>query len=206
LSWRDQDVFDQIREILRLESFLEALGHQGPGLSLNRLDVGQRPNLRDATWLAEETPLIGLGTETVGTDAELAAFTGDTSNLLSPSSLGQTQSAIDEFVSQGDVDYAQFKQERAIETTMQAFLGIAWSLSGIPGRKTLLWATGGFPFAMDSPSSVPGGYLSELYERAMQAMNEADVSVYPVDAQGLVNYGPSAITRNLPSGAAWPCS
>jgi hypothetical protein len=85
---------------------------------------------------------------------------------------------------------------------MEAFLAIAWSLSGIPGRKTLLWATGGFPFSMDSPSSVPGGRLSELYERATQALNDAEVSVYPVDAQGLVNYMPSASTGRVPNGAA----
>jgi len=140
--------------------------------------------------------------ESVSTDAEVAAFTGDTSNLFSPASAASTAAAVDEFISQGDVDYAQFKQESAIETTMQAFLGIAWSLSGIPGRKTLLWATGGFPFTMDSPSAVPGGRLSLLYERAMQALNDSEVSIYPVDAQGLVYNGPGANISRVPSGAA----
>jgi hypothetical protein len=40
---------------------------------------------------------------------------------------------------------------------------------------------------MDSPSAVPGGNLSVLYERAMAALNEAQVSIYPVDVRGLVN-------------------
>jgi VWFA-related protein len=92
-----------------------------------------------------------------------------------------------EFVRYGDAVEAQFVQPNAIETTMNAFLGIAWSLSGVPGRKSLIWATGGFPFAMDSPSTVPGGYLSVLYERTMLALNEAQVSVYPVDIRGLAN-------------------
>jgi VWFA-related protein len=140
--------------------------------------------------------------DTVSTDAEVAAFTGDTSNLFSPSTAASTTAAVDDFVSQGDVDYAQFKQEQAIETTMEGFLGIAWSLSGIPGRKTMLWVTGGFPFTMDSPSAVPGGRLSLLYERAMQALNDSEVSVYPVDAQGLVYYGPGANVGHLPTGAA----
>ena len=70
---------------------------------------------------------------------------------------------------------------------MNGFLGIAWSLSGVPGRKSLIWATGGFPFAMDSPSTVPGGYLSLLYERTMLALNDAQISVYPVDVRGLVS-------------------
>jgi len=100
---------------------------------------------------------------------------------------GDPTAAIRQFVVQGDATYAGYAQDRAIENTMQAFLSIAWSLSGVPGRKSLIWATGGFPFIMDSPSAVPGGYLSVLYERAMEALNDAQVSVYPVDVRGLVN-------------------
>jgi VWFA-related protein len=82
---------------------------------------------------------------------------------------------------------AQFMQSNAIETTIDSFLGIAWSLSGVPGRKWLIWATGGFPFALDSPSTVPGGYLSLLYKRTMLALNDAQISIYPVDIRGLAN-------------------
>jgi VWFA-related protein len=82
---------------------------------------------------------------------------------------------------------ARFRQEHAIEDTMRAFLAIAWSLSGIPGRKSLVWATGSFPFYMDSPSAKPENpRLAVLYERATQALNDAQVSVYPVDVRGLV--------------------
>jgi VWFA-related protein len=136
--------------------------------------------------------------QSVDPDVELAAFSGDQSNLFSGFTLANAQVNIDQFIRQGDVDYAQFRQEAAIETTMQAFLGIAWSLSGIPGRKTLIWATGGFPFALDSPSAVPAGRLSTLYERAMQALNEADVSIYPVDVQGLVYGEPGASSGRTP--------
>jgi VWFA-related protein len=130
--------------------------------------------------------------QSVDSETELAAFSGDQSNVFSGFTAATAETNIDQFIRLGDVDYAQFKQEAAIETTMQAFLGMAWSLSGIPGRKTLLWATGGFPFALDSPSTVPAGRLSLLYERAMQALNEADISVYPVDVQGLVYGEPGA--------------
>jgi VWFA-related protein len=82
---------------------------------------------------------------------------------------------------------ARYGQERSIEETMRAFLSIAWSLSGIPGRKSLVWATGSFPFYMDSPSAKPENpHLSVLYERAMQALNDAQVSVYPIDVRGLL--------------------
>lgn len=94
------------------------------------------------------------------------------------------------FILNADVLEGQYQQSRAIEDTMRAFLDIAWSLSGIPGRKSLIWATGGFPFVMDSPSSVPGGSLSLLYERAMEALRNAQISVYPVDIRGLVSTSP----------------
>jgi hypothetical protein len=105
---------------------------------------------------------------------------------------GDIEGQIRNFVLFGDAATAGFQQDRAVETTMRAFLNIAWSMSGIPGRKALIWATGGFPFYMDSASSLPGGSLSLLYERTMKALNEAGISVYPVDVRGLVNYLPVA--------------
>jgi VWFA-related protein len=124
--------------------------------------------------------------ETVSTEAQADAVTGDLPpTTFSPSA--DPFAALDSFVEYGDAMEAQFRQANAIETTMNGFLGIAWSLSGVPGRKSLIWATGGFPFSMDSPASVPGGYLSLLYERTMLALNEAEVSVYPVDIRGLMN-------------------
>jgi len=124
--------------------------------------------------------------ETISTDAQADAVTGDMPlTVFSPYST--PFDALNSFVEYGDAIEAQFLQQNAIETTMNAFLGIAESLSGVPGRKSLIWATGGFPFAMDSPSTVPGGYLSLLYERTMLALSDAEVSVYPVDVRGLVN-------------------
>lgn len=124
--------------------------------------------------------------ETVSTDAQADAATGDMP-VTTFSPYADPFSAIDSFVEYGDAVEAQFRQANAIETTMNGFLGIAFSLSGVHGRKSLIWATGGFPFSMNSPETVPGGYLSQLYERTMLALNEAEVSVYPVDIRGLVN-------------------
>lgn len=130
----------------------------------------------------------------VDQDAQAAAATASVTTTLVPllAPGGDPQAQIDQFALQGDAIYAGYQQSRAVENTMQAFLGIALSLSGIPGRKSLLWCTGGFPFYLDSPSTVPGGYLSVLYERTMEALNDAQISVYPVDVRGLVNYSPVA--------------
>ncbi len=124
--------------------------------------------------------------EIVSTEAQADAVTGDMPiTVFSP--YANPISAIQSFVEYGDAIEAQFLQQNAIETTMNAFLGIAWSVSGVPGRKSLIWATGGLPFSIDSPATVPGGRLSVLYERTMLALNQAQVSIYPVDIRGLVN-------------------
>ena len=121
-------------------------------------------------------------------DAQADAATGDIPDIPAPSS--DPDAAMQAFVERGDAIYSQFQQQNAIETTMNAFLGIAWSLSGVPGRKSLIWATGGFPFTILSPDAVPNGYLSTLYERTMEALSESQISVYPVDIRGLVSSSP----------------
>lgn len=139
--------------------------------------------------------------ETISTDAQADAATGSIPSA-SFSPYGDPFDAIDAFMEHGDAVEAQFMQQNAIETTMNAFLGIAQSLSGVPGRKSLIWATGGFPFSIDSPATVPGGYLSTLYERTMLALNESQISVYPVDIRGLVNSSQLADATRTTSGTA----
>jgi VWFA-related protein len=107
------------------------------------------------------------------------------------------------FILNADVLEGQYQQSQAIEDTMRAFLSIAWSLSGVPGRKSLIWATGGFPFSLNSPSSLPGGSLSVLYERTVEALKNAQIAVYPVDVRGLVNTAPNAdVTYSGENGPA----
>ena len=48
------------------------------------------------------------------------------------------------------------------------------------------------PFYLDSPSTVPGGYLSSLYEHTMNVLSQSNISIYPVDVRGLVNNMPAA--------------
>jgi VWFA-related protein len=129
----------------------------------------------------------------VGTDAQAAAVSGNIPRTSTIAALtGDPMSVLHDFVTGSDAHIAGFKQQQAIETTMQAFLGIAWSLSGLPGKKSVIWATGGMPFYLDSPDTVPGGYLSALYERTMATLNESNISIYPVDVRGLVNFMPAA--------------
>jgi VWFA-related protein len=81
--------------------------------------------------------------------------------------------------------------------TLAAFKNIAGAYGGIPGRKSLVWVTGGFPFTLDD-SKHGGGKLpvddgdSILdilpdYQSTWQALNNANIALYPVDMHGLLN-------------------
>jgi VWFA-related protein len=133
----------------------------------------------------------GLGQdEGLGQDAATNAAVGnipDVSLSATPTTTAGVQAQVNAFLTIGDALYAGYAQPKAVEDTLNAFLGIAWSLSGVPGRKALIWATGGFPFEISSPAQLPGGYNSALYERTMQALTAGQISVYPVDIRGLVN-------------------
>lgn len=127
--------------------------------------------------------------QSFGAEAQVLAATGAVTSALPGGAMpGEDPGErLRQFILNADALAGAYQQSRAIEDTMKAFLTIAWSLSGIPGRKSLIWATGSFPFPLDSPSSVPGGSLSLLYEHAMQALKDAQISVYPVDVRGLVS-------------------
>lgn len=76
-----------------------------------------------------------------------------------------------------------------VEGTVQALSQIANYLAGVPGRKSLIWVTAGFPNFVDSrviPGATSGEreYTSQI-DRAIRKLNDADVAVYPVDARGL---------------------
>lgn len=143
------------------------------------------------------------GNQGVDIDAQANAASGDMPDASTISPTTDPGAYMRAFVAQGDAMYAQLQQAKAIEITMNAFRAIAWSLSGVRGRKSLIWATGGFPFTLSSPDVVPGGYLSEAYERTMQALVEAQISVYPVDVRGLTTLGQADASRpGDPSGSS----
>jgi VWFA-related protein len=76
-----------------------------------------------------------------------------------------------------------------VENTSQAMKQIAKDVASIPGRKSLVWISGGFPLYIGERDPI--GARSERYDfspmisgTAMMLAN-ADVAVYPVDARGL---------------------
>ena len=85
---------------------------------------------------------------------------------------------------------ARITQER-VEITLNAFQQLARYLSGYPGRKNVMWVSGGFPLMIfppaDSlaPSLGPSNFRDALEETA-DLCTAAQMAIYPVSAEGLL--------------------
>ena len=96
-----------------------------------------------------------------------------------------------------NVQQDYFNVDRAT-ITLKAFESIANHLASRPGRKSLVWISGSFPFtlgvtqkdfdtlATDIPNRERGSF-QVLFDLAMRAINNADLAIYPVDARGLIS-------------------
>jgi VWFA-related protein len=138
--------------------------------------------------------------ETFSNDAKAVAAGQAQAGALGGIHMGDSpENRIRAFMLAADSTNATNIQSRAIETTLRGLLSIALSVTGIPGRKSLVWVTGSFPFDLDSFGSVPGdANLRALYERTLNALNDAQVSMYPVDARGLLT-DPTFAGDSMPS-------
>ncbi|MDP9171010.1 MAG: VWA domain-containing protein [Acidobacteriota bacterium] len=80
-----------------------------------------------------------------------------------------------------------------IQGTLHAIEFIANHLASLPGRKNLIWVSGGFPLTLGfdsvsafSVASREHRTFSTEVERTIHALNDGNVAIYPVDARGLV--------------------
>jgi len=86
--------------------------------------------------------------------------------------------------------------------TIDALSQLARYLSGIPGRKNLVWLSGSFPvdFApnpeVDMPSVESHNYAG-LVRQAANLLAQGQVTVYPVDVRGLVGTDIGASANNI---------
>jgi VWFA-related protein len=158
-------------------------------------------------------------------EADASAAPPPTSNSLTGDA--NTTAQWDSFLQSAAQVYTDYAETVRAKTTAEALETIAAHLQGIPGRKTLIWISGGFPIQLGlnvdpnipqsnpaarqshaapgrgsgrgSSSSAPtsssasatpsvpmtGLTFEDEVGRAIFALNEADIAVYPVDARGI---------------------
>ncbi len=93
---------------------------------------------------------------------------------------------------------AHFYQREAARTTVEALEQLAGCFTGIPGRKSVIWATTGFPMMFNDPNSINGldADFLDKYDRAWKRLNDANMAIYPIDLAGVQVTFPTASTRN----------
>jgi VWFA-related protein len=94
---------------------------------------------------------------------------------------------------QWEADAAAFQDDERVRMTLNAFQQLALYLSAIPGRKNIIWFSASFPIGLDPDTTMRNGfdavrmYAKEIRETS-ESLATARVSVYPVDARGLMNF------------------
>jgi VWFA-related protein len=113
--------------------------------------------------------------------------------------MSTSPAAVDGMLTQEDVDSinrfqalaTSFQQDMVAKYTLNAFDMLARYLIGIPGRKNVIWFSGGFPLNVepnvneaDPNDSVVRN--DDEVRKTDNLLTRAQVAVYPVDARGLM--------------------
>lgn len=150
-----------------------------------------------------ETPLAGKSSGSSG---------GGSFNLKATEMSGQIEAEIEAqefqaFIEDEELNAQAEEQRMAILLTLQALQQVAQSVAGLPGRKSLIWAGGGFPFdvingsmrlaagsvsTMTPIASDPYADVQPMYERTWEMLDDAQIALYPVDVEGLQTFEPGA--------------
>src|SRR5208337_1821886 len=77
----------------------------------------------------------------------------------------------------GAVSLAQTESDFAARSVLLSMREVAKSMLAVPGRKTMILFSSGFPLTPDRQSELTA---------TIDALNKANIAVYPVDVRGLV--------------------
>jgi len=109
-------------------------------------------------------------------------------------------------------DTAAFETKQRIAITLEAMQQLARYLSGVPGRKNVIWFSGSFPTAIFSDPDLPDPFniaasFQDEIRKATDLLSSADLALYPIAAEGLASdavyqANGSEITQKRPSLAS----
>jgi VWFA-related protein len=133
---------------------------------------------------------------TIGSQAPVQGVAEGTGAPSEGGMYGAVIAAMDAFLASSDNEAARLNEIERGRITRASILAIAKHLAKVPGRKNLVWISGSFPITVRAAdagrgNNDPGADLRE--HGLMRIFNESNISVYPVDARGLVGV-PVAMT------------
>ena len=124
-----------------------------------------------------------------------------------PGALGNSDSIFAQMMSgpAGSQQERAFFMRNRVLGTLNVLKFIADHLAQVPGRKNLIWMSGGFPltFGYENESIFSENYVEEM-DATVHALSDANVAVYPIDERGLVSPPAFDASRRPPSPAPTP--
>jgi VWFA-related protein len=108
---------------------------------------------------------------------------------------------------------ASLENKVAALITVQALQQIAKAFRGLPGRKSLIWASSGFPFSLspgeplmcDPACPVHGrDEMQSSYDNLWRTMSDAQIAIYSVDLRASSSILPMSTDGMRPSDAGDP--
>lgn len=168
------------------------------------LTIGRNGVRQIHPFTSDSKRLIAALKKVTGSQSNMELYEIPQDNPAAPESLTDLEQKLQDFQQDSDAMVNAFYQKNAILDTLYSLEQIAHAYAGLPGRKVLLWASSGFPFMLEDPHSVVGtsNEMVDDYERTWRALNAANIAVYPVNAEGLVNPNYTAFDasrRNAPA-------
>lgn len=130
----------------------------------------------------------------VDLNGQINFLQGTDSTLVAGAGMQQVQAALAEMQTASVTAVAEmtdFALRDQVYITQAALEAIAEHLSGMPGRKKLVWISGSFPALQNSQRHRLGTAQIEILDfspqlnHAIQALNGANVAVYPLDPRGI---------------------
>ncbi len=103
---------------------------------------------------------------------------------------------------QFEADNTSVDTDVRVRTTLGALQELARYLSPVPGRKNLIWFSGGFPLSIQPDQTLRNAFQgTREYADRLRATDDvlaaARVAVYPVDARGVLNLPGTSAEGNL---------
>jgi len=153
-------------------------GNQGASPLMNNAMEGDQPGADD--------PMYDTMADALGNDPDAAMILAN--------------------LQQFEVEQQSFQLQLRARYTMDALNQLARYMSGLPGRKNLIWFSGSFPVnilpdpdlvsSSMTPSSVRGAFtpdpfagvasLADEFRETVDLLARSQVAVYPIDARGLM--------------------
>ncbi len=141
------------------------------------------------------------------TPKESASFDASNAAMFdSIASLSDAGTQLDTEALSSNADVAELATENLVISTANAISAIANHVSSVPGRKSLVWVSGGFPLsfttnpigtgAPDTTSFINTSTANDANSAgkqvsvpdinpAIRALNRSNISIYPVDVHGV---------------------